>query len=94
MQQNAFDDVDTYTSQEKQYVMLDLILSLEAEAKAAMALGAYFQEIYEGTAEIRDRIARSKYISEANIEDIKTIKTDLAETMRTILAEGGMTKNA
>ena len=94
LQQNAFDDVDTYTSQEKQYVMLDLILSLEAEAKAAMALGAYFQEIYEGTAEIRDRIARSKYISEANIEDIKTIKTDLAETMRTILAEGGMTKNA
>lgn len=94
LQQNAFDDVDTYTSQEKQYVMMDLILSLEAEAKAAMALGAYFQEIYEGTAEIRDRIARSKYISEANIEDIKTIKTDLAETMRTILAEGGMTKNA
>ena len=94
LQQNAFDDVDTYTSQEKQYVMLDLILSLESEAKAAMALGAYFNEIYEGTAEIRDRIARSKYISEANIEDIKIIKTDLAETMRTILAEGGMTKNA
>ena len=94
LQQNAFDDVDTYTSQEKQYVMLDLILSLEAEAKAAMSLGAYFQEIFEGTAEIRDRIARSKYISEANIEDIKAIKTDLAEAMRTILAEGGMTKNA
>ena len=94
LQQNAFDDVDTYTSQEKQYVMLDLILSFEAEAKAAMSLGAYFQEIFEGTAEIRDRIARSKYISEANIEDIKAIKTDLAEAMRTILAEGGMTKNA
>lgn len=94
LQQNAFDDVDTYTSQEKQYVMLDLILSFEAEAKAAMALGAYFQEIFEGTASIRDRIARSKYISEENIEDIKAIKTDLAEVMRTILAEGGMTKNA
>lgn len=94
LQQNAFDDVDTYTSQEKQYVMLDLILSFEAEAKAAMELGAYFQEIYEGTAEVRDRIARSKYIAEANIEDIKQIKEDLKTRMREILAEGGMTKNA
>ncbi|MGP6138746.1 MULTISPECIES: V-type ATP synthase subunit A [unclassified Jeotgalibaca] len=94
LQQNAFDDVDTYTSQEKQYVMLDLILSLEEEAKAAMELGAYFKEIYEGTAEIRDRIARSKFISEDRIEDIKQIKTDLKDTMRDILAEGGMTKNA
>lgn len=94
LQQNAFDDVDTYTSQEKQYVMLDLVLSFEEEAKEAMALGAYFQEIYEGTAEIRDRIARSKYISESNIDEIKKIKIDLKEKMREILAEGGMTKNA
>lgn len=94
LQQNAFDDVDTYTSQEKQYVMLDLVLSFEEEAKKAMDLGAYFQEIYEGTAEIRDRIARSKYISEDRIDEIHQIKEDLKETLRAILAEGGMTKHA
>ncbi|AQS52933.1 V-type sodium ATPase catalytic subunit A [Jeotgalibaca dankookensis] len=94
LQQNAFDDVDTYTSQEKQYAMLDNILSLEDEARKAMELGAYFEEIFEGTANIRERIARSKYISEENLEDIKQIKVDLKETVRKVVAEGGMTRNA
>ena len=94
LQQNAFDDVDTYTSQEKQFLMLDLILSFEAEAKQAMTLGAYFAEIMAGTEDIRDRIARSKFISEEELALIKQIKTDLSETMTELLAQGGMTDHA
>ncbi|HJB24149.1 MAG TPA: V-type ATP synthase subunit A [Candidatus Jeotgalibaca pullicola] len=94
LQQNAFDDVDTYTSQTKQLMMLDLILSFEEEASEAMRLGAYFNEIIDGTEEIRDRIARSKFIAEENIDDIKQIKEDMKETLRKILAEGGMTNHA
>ncbi|WP_231631517.1 V-type ATP synthase subunit A [Halolactibacillus sp. JCM 19043] len=68
LQQNAFDDVDTFTSRTKQYYMLDLILSFEKEAREAMRLGAYYKEIVEGTTDLRDKIARAKFISEDNIE--------------------------
>lgn len=94
LQQNAFDDVDTYTSREKQYQMLQLILGFEDEAREAMRLGAYFQEIMDGTVDVRDRIARSKFIPEDKLADMKQIETDMKETVRTILAEGGMTRNA
>ena len=94
LQQNAFDDVDTYTSQEKQYIMLDLILSFEDEARNAMKLGSYYQEIMDGTGEIRDRIARSKFIPEEKLDDIKQIKVDIKETLRKIVSEGGMTNHA
>lgn len=94
LQQNAFDEIDTYTSEEKQYKMLSLILNFENEAREAMRLGAYFQEIMDGTEEIRDRIARSKFIPEEKIQEIDQIEVDMKARIREILAEGGMTKHA
>ncbi|MGM0522984.1 MAG: V-type ATP synthase subunit A [Bacillota bacterium] len=94
LQQNAFDDVDTFTSRTKQYYMLDLILSFEKEAREAMRLGAYYKEIVEGTTDLRDKIARAKFISEDNIEKIRALKDETKETIHQIVAEGGMTQNA
>ena len=94
LQQNAFDDVDTYTSREKQLAMLDMILSFETEAREAMRLGAYFSEIIEGTVELRDRIARSKYIKEDNLAEMENIKADIKKRLHEIVAEGGMTRHA
>lgn len=94
LQQNAFDDVDTFTSRTKQYYMLDLILSFEKEAREAMRLGAYYKEIVEGTTDLRDKIARAKFISEDNIEQIRALKDETKETIHQIVAEGGMTQNA
>nr|HRM19807.1 V-type ATP synthase subunit A [Trichococcus flocculiformis] len=94
LQQNAFDDVDTYTSREKQLAMLDMILSFETEAREAMRLGAYFNEIIEGTVELRDRIARSKYIKEDNLAEMENIKADIKKRLHDIVAEGGMTRHA
>ncbi|MBM7540824.1 V-type ATP synthase subunit A [Amphibacillus cookii] len=94
LQQNAFDDVDTYTSRQKQFLMLDLILSLETEAREAMRLGAYFKEIIDGTEDLRDKIARAKYISEDNLDEISAIKQEIKDKVHDIVAEGGMTQNA
>jgi len=94
LQQNAFDDVDTYTSRQKQHLMLDLILSFEEEAREAMKLGSYFQEIMDGTADIRDEIARVKFISEDDIKQIEALKETVKETVHNIVATGGMTENA
>ncbi len=94
LQQNAFDDVDTFTSRQKQFLMLDLILSFETEAREAMRLGAYFKEINEGTEALRDKIARVKYISEDNLSQIDEIKQEIKDKLHQIVAEGGMTQNA
>ena len=94
LQQNAFDDVDTFTSRKKQFYMLDLILSFEKEAREAMRLGAYYKEIVEGTTDLRDKIARAKFISEDNVEQIRALKDEAKELIHNIVAEGGMTQNA
>ncbi len=64
LQQNAFDDVDTFTSRTKQAKMLQLILTFGEEGQKALSLGTYFSELMAGTVEIRDRIARIKYLPE------------------------------
>ena len=91
LQQNAFDDVDTFTSREKQYRMLDLILTFEEQARHAMSVGAYYAEIMDGTEEIRDRIARSKYIPESQMEQFTAIKEKIQEDVKATIQKGGMT---
>ena len=90
LQQNAFDDVDTFTSREKQYQMLKTIVLFHEEGQKALELGAYLPEIMAGTVQLRDRIARMKYVPEDAIESIIVLEKELKETMRSILQKGGM----
>ncbi|MGX7348796.1 V-type ATP synthase subunit A [Dolosicoccus paucivorans] len=89
LQQNAFDDTDTYTSFDKQVAMLSNILHFEEKSIEALQLGATFDDIMNGTGELRDRIARSKYVKEENIEDIKALHQTIDEAMRDVLQKGG-----
>jgi V/A-type H+-transporting ATPase subunit A len=91
LQQNAFDEVDTFTSREKQFNMLKIILNFGKEARQALALGAYFDEIMKGTAFVRERISRSKYIPEDELSKIEKINQEMKETIQSIVSEGGMT---
>ena len=90
LQQNAFDSVDTFTSFAKQEAMLNNILNFADEAKKALELGAYFTEIMDGTVEVRDRMARSKYIAEENIDQIKALSEQAQEAIHHVLAKGGI----
>lgn len=94
LQQNAFDDVDTYTSREKQYEMLATILNFEDEARAGMELGAYFAEIKKGTAAAREQIAKSKYFPEDQIAKFEVLRNDIKEAVHEVVSEGGMETNA
>ncbi|MGT2785228.1 V-type ATP synthase subunit A [Streptococcus merionis] len=91
LQQNAFDDVDTYTSFRKQVAMLSNILLFDDEANRALELGAYFTEIMDGTVELRDRIARSKFISEDRIAEIEGLSEQIKTILHEIVAKGGVT---
>ncbi|WP_454919434.1 V-type ATP synthase subunit A [Abiotrophia defectiva] len=89
LQQNAFDEVDTYTSFAKQYAMLTNILRFHEVAQEALVLGAYFHEIMSGTVDLRDRIARSKFIPEAELDRIKDLAQEIDSSIHQILAQGG-----
>lgn len=89
LQQNAFDDVDTTTSSDKQLRMLTNILYFADEAQRAMDLGAYYPEIEEGTKVVREQLARTKYISEANISQLDDIRNEINAEMQNVIKQGG-----
>ena len=93
LQQNAYDDVDTFTSREKQFKMIQNILAFNKEGQRALELGTYLKEIMEGTIVLRDRIARSKYIAETELEKLDQIKLDIVSEIQAIVAKGGMTSD-
>ncbi|AUT05704.1 H(+)-transporting two-sector ATPase [Streptococcus parauberis] len=90
LQQNAFDTVDTFTSFKKQDAMLTNILTFQKEAQRALALGAYFTEIMDGTVANRDRLARSKYIAETELEQIRAISEQIKVDIQSIIEKGGL----
>ncbi len=88
LQQNAFHEVDTYASLEKQYKMLKLVLFFYDEAERALNAGVYLKELLD--LEVRDKIARSKYISEENIKNIDAIFNELSEVIDQLISKGGI----
>ena len=90
LQQNAFDEVDTYTSREKQFILLRNILFFYHEALRGIALGAYFKEIIQGTVSLRERLARSKYVPEAKLGELTQMEQEIKTTIQQIVEKGGM----
>ncbi|WP_084284235.1 V-type ATP synthase subunit A [Clostridium lundense] len=88
LQQNAFHDVDTYASLQKQYKMLKLVLKFGEEAERALKAGVYLKDILN--LEIRDKIARAKYISEDEISAMDNISEELINDMDELISKGGI----
>ena len=89
LQQNGFHEIDTYTSLDKQYKMLKLIITFRREAERALDAGVYLDKIL-AQEEIIDRIARSKYVHEDEIGKIDQIAVDLKATIDELIKEGGV----
>jgi len=88
LQQNAFHEIDTYASLGKQHKMLKLILLFRKEAERALESGVYLNNILN--LPIRDKIARSKYIEEDNIDTINNIAEELVVEINRLISEGGV----
>jgi len=67
LQQNAFNEVDTYSSFDKQFKMLDLVMFFYQRAEQALKAGMSIMDIAE--LEVREEIARSKYVPEEEVEE-------------------------
>ncbi|MCM1990622.1 V-type ATP synthase subunit A [Oceanirhabdus seepicola] len=88
LMQNAFHEVDTFASLDKQYKMLRLILTFKDEAEKAIKAGVYLEKILK--MEIRDRIARVKYIPESEMNRVDSVFDDLSKDMEKIISEEGV----
>ena len=85
LQQNAFDDTDAYTSLNKQYRILKTVLTFYNESVNALEMGVDVSDILK--LEVRERIARAKYVKEDEIgayidETTAQLTKDLDELIR------------
>ena len=85
LHQNAFHEVDTYTSMEKQYEMLKNILHFHKKALEAIENGADTEEIFK--LEVRQDIARAKYVPEKEMDTIIKIRNKIDEQFESIKCE-------
>jgi len=88
LQQNAFHDVDTFCSLKKQNKMLKLILNFYDQGKRALEQGVYLKDILN--LDVRNRIARAKYIPEENIDEIDKINEELIASIDNLISKGGI----
>ncbi len=84
LHQNAFDDVDTYTSQKKQHIMMQLILDYYDNAARSLAEGAKVNDLI--SIPCREAIGRFKYVAEDQIEEeyakiVETLKKECADAV-------------
>lgn len=89
LQQNAYDDVDTYTSFDKQVEMLNTILHFEEEAEKSLEYGLYIDDLLNGTVDIRETINRMKFVPEENLGRFQEIREEITSVIRELLQKGG-----
>ena len=80
LHQNAFHEVDTYTSLEKQFEMLKTLLHFQIQALAAIEADVDTADIFK--LPVREEIARAKYIPQADIAKIAKIRDTIDEQMK------------
>ena len=66
LHQNSFHEVDTYTSLDKQYMMMDLVLAYYDQSVEALEKGAKLQNLIN--LPVREQIGRFKYVAEDEIQ--------------------------
>ena len=75
LHQNAFHEVDTYASLEKQFKMLKSIIDCYRMSLSALENGAELDDIL--AAPVREAIGRSKYIAETELDAFEKISADM-----------------
>jgi len=80
LHQNAFHEVDTYTSMVKQYEMLKTILHFHSQALGAIEADVGTSEIFKLA--VREEIARAKYIPQSEMAKIGQIRETINEQIK------------
>ena len=87
LHQNAYHEVDTYSSPKKQYLLLKAILSFYEKSLVALSEDAPFSKLVR--LPVREKIGRLKYVPEEEVQtQFDAIMQDLGDQIRA-LTEGG-----
>lgn len=86
LHQNAFHELDTYTSLEKQEYMLRLILEFDELAKDALNKRVDIEDIL--ALDVREQIGRAKYVPESEMNRFDDILAQIRSDMRNLTDEG------
>ena len=87
LHQNAFHEVDTYTSLAKQAEMLRVILEMDRAAREAVERGASLDDVL--ALPVRAKIGRMKYVEGARLSEIGALADEVRRSVGAIAAGGG-----
>lgn len=87
LQQNAFVDVDSFSSYKRQYLMLKMVLDYDVQCRAALEKGADLNELF--SIEARNGIGRAKSVPENEYEAVYAQIFSDMEAQISALAEKG-----
>lgn len=86
LHQNAFHEIDTYTSLPKQYRMMDLILDFHEACNKALGQGADVKKLI--VLPIREQIGRYKYTKEDDLDsEFKKVETEINAEVDKVIAQ-------
>lgn len=88
LHQNAFHEIDTFASLEKQQDMLRLILEFDALARDALDKNVDIEDIL--ALKVREQIGRAKYIPESEMSRFDDILAEIKNEMHALTDEGGI----
>ena len=86
LHQNAFHDVDTYASLEKQYKMLKLIYDFDKFGREALEADVEFTDLINLS--VREKIGRAKYIPETEIAQLDQIDMEIKDAIKALISGG------
>ena len=86
LHQNAFHEVDTYASLEKQYKMLKLLFDFYRLSNDALKKDAEYSDIVN--LPVREKIGRAKYIPESEISQLDEIDNEINEELKALMSGG------
>ncbi|MCE5249666.1 V-type ATP synthase subunit A [bacterium] len=85
LHQNAFDDIDTYTSMVKQSHMLNIIMDFYHQASDALSKGVDLDTMLD--LPVRVEISRAKLIEETKLDAFDTLRTKIKDEFNALLTE-------
>jgi len=83
LHQNAFHEIDTYASLKKQYKMLSTCLLNYNKAREALKRGVSFNDIIK--MEVRNKIARMRYLPESELGKIDELQNEVTEAFSRLI---------
>jgi V/A-type H+-transporting ATPase subunit A len=85
LHQNAFHEIDTYTSFQKMSKIMELIKLFHRLGRDALEQGVNIQDI--AGLPVRERIARAKFLPEEKLEDMDRIREEVEKSIEELTTE-------